>query len=119
LGVVSRQVTLLPRHWEWLTDQPDGASAVLRRLVDEARQNGGTRQQRRAAQDATYQFMQAIAGDLPGYEEANRALYADDRPRLEQWIAAWPEDIRSHVLHLAFGTTDGSGCGTENGREPQ
>lgn len=106
LGVVSREVTLLPRHWEWLAAQPGGASAVLRRLVDEARRNGGTGQRRRAAQEATYRFMQAMAGDLPGYEEAIRALFADDRRGLEQWIAAWPDDIRSHVLHLAFGPKD-------------
>lgn len=103
LGVVSREVTLLPRQWEWLAAQPGGASAVLRILVDDARRNGGSRQQRRAAQDAAYQFMLAIAGDLPGYEEATRALFADDRPRLEQWIADWPQDIRSHVLRLMFG----------------
>lgn len=102
LGVVAREVTLLPRHWDWLAAQPGGASAVLRRLVDEARRSGGTCQQRRAAQEAAYQFMLAMAGDLPGYEEATRALFADDRPRLEQWIADWPQDIRSHVLHLAF-----------------
>nr|WP_193378963.1 DUF2239 family protein [Sphingobium sp. DC-2] len=117
LGVVSREVTLLPRHWEWLAEQPGGASAVLRRLVDEARRNGGTRQQRRAAQETTYQFMQAIAGDLPGYEDATRALFADDRSRLEQWIAAWPEDIRSHVLLLAFGPKDHSSDSISNGKE--
>ncbi len=103
LGVVAREVTLLPRHWDWLAAQPGGASAVLRRLVDEARRSGGTRQQRRAAQEAAYQFMLALAGDLPGYEEATRALFADDRARLEQWIADWPHDIRSYLLRLAFG----------------
>jgi len=103
LGVVAREVTLLPRHWDWLAAQPGGASAVLRRLVDEARRSGGTRQQKRAAQEAAYQFMLALAGDLPGYEEATRALFADDRSRLEQCIADWPYDVRSHVLRLAFG----------------
>lgn len=106
LGVVAREVTLLPRHWEWLAAQPGGASAVLRRLVDDARRSGGTRQQRRTAQEAAYQFMLAMAGDLPGYEEATRALFADDRPTLEQWIANWPHDIRSYVLRLAFGPQD-------------
>lgn len=106
LGVVAREVTLLPRHWEWLAAQPGGASAVLRRLVDDARRSGGTRQHKRAAQEAAYQFMLAMAGDLPGYEEATRALFADDRPRLEQWIADWPHDIRLHVLRLAFGSQD-------------
>jgi hypothetical protein len=106
LGVVAREVTLLPRQWEWLATQPGGTSAVLRRLVDDAKRTGGTRQQRRAAQDAAYHFMVAIAGDLPGYEEATRALFADDRPRLEQWIADWPHDIRSHVIRLRFATQD-------------
>lgn len=103
LGVTAREVTLLPRQWEWLATQPGGASAVLRRLVDEARRRGNPRQKRLAAQEAAYQFMHAIAGDLPGYEEATRALFADDRPRLEQRIADWPEDIRAHVLRLASG----------------
>jgi hypothetical protein len=106
LGVVSREVTLLPRQWEWLEAQPNGASAALRRLVDEARRTGIPRQKRRAAQEAAYQFMLAIAGDRPGYEEATRALFADDRSTLERRIAAWPKDIRVHVLRLAFGTQD-------------
>ncbi len=103
LGVVAREVTLLPRQWEWLATQPEGASAVLRRLVDEAKRAGGSRQQRRTAQEAAYQFMLGIAGDLPGYEEAIRALFADDRTKLEQSIAAWPEDIRAYAIRLAFG----------------
>src|SRR5690349_9617515 len=73
LGVVAREVTLLPRHWEWLAAQPGGASVVLRRLVDQERRAGSAKQQRRAAQEATYKFMSAIAGDLAGYEEATRA----------------------------------------------
>lgn len=108
LGVVSREVTLLPRHWEWLTAQPSGASATLRRLVDEARRSTGPQQQRRGAREAAYRFMLGIAGDLPGYEEGTRALFADDRPKLERWIAPWPADIRAHVLRLAFGPSDPS-----------
>jgi hypothetical protein len=103
LGVVAREVTLLPRHWEWLTAQTGGASATLRRLVDEARKVAHPRQQRRAAQEAAYRFMHAIGGDLPGYEEATRALFADDRSALEERIAAWPQDIRTYALRLAFG----------------
>ena len=106
LGVVSREVTLLPRQWEWLAAQPGGASAVLRRLVDDARRNGAERQSRRAAQEAAYHFMLAIAGDLPGYEEATRALFANDRPGLEQCLAGWPHDIRAHALRRAFGAPD-------------
>lgn len=102
LGVVSREVTLLPRHWEWLAAQPGGASAALRRLVDESRRRNGAQQERRAAQEAAYRFMLGIGGDLPGYEEGTRALFAGDRPRLEKWMADWPADIRTHVLRLAF-----------------
>ena len=108
LGVVAREVTLLPRHWEWLAAQPGGASATLRRLVEEARRMGGSRQQRRAAQEAAYRFMLAIAGDLPGYEEGLRALFADDRAKLEECIAAWPEEIRAYAIRLAFGPSDQS-----------
>lgn len=106
LGVVAREVTLLPRQWEWLADQPGGASAALRRLVDDARRRGIPQEKRRAAQEAAYRFMLAIAGDLPGYEEATRALFADDRLKLERCIAHWPKDIRAHALGLAFGSTD-------------
>ncbi|MGH7225206.1 MAG: DUF2239 family protein [Gemmataceae bacterium] len=106
LGVVSREVTLLPRHWEWLETQPSGASAALRRLVDDARRTGIPQQKRRAAQEAAYHFMLAIAGDLPGYEEATRSLFANDRPLLERRIADWPKDIRAHILRLAFDGQD-------------
>lgn len=108
LGVVAREVTLLPQQWEWLATQPGGASAILRRLVEEARRSGGSRQQKRAAHEAAYQFMLEIAGDLPGYEEGLRALFADDRAKLEQCIAAWPEDIRAYATRLAFGPRDQS-----------
>ena len=108
LGVVAREVTLLPRHWDWLAAQPGGASVVLRRLVEEAKRTGGSRQQRRAAQEAAYRFMLGIAGDLPGYEEGLRALFADDRARLEHCIAAWPEDIKAYATRLAFGPPDQS-----------
>lgn len=102
LGVVAREVTLLPRHWEWLAAQPGGASVVLRKLVDEARRKGGSEQARRAAQEAAYRVMSALAGDLPGFEEATRALFADDRARFEQQMARWPADIRTYAIRLAF-----------------
>lgn len=103
LGVVPREVTLLPRQWEWLAAQPGGASATLRRLVDEARKRGEEPQRRRKAQEAAYRFMQAIGGDFPGFEEATRALFANDQPKLAQCIADWPEDIRAYALQRAFG----------------
>lgn len=103
LGVVAREVTLLPRHWEWLARQPGGASAAIRRLVENARKEVHPGQRRRAAQEAAYRFMQAIAGDLPDYEEATRALFADDRAAFEERIAPWPSDIRVYATRLAFG----------------
>ncbi|WP_158921865.1 DUF2239 family protein [Acidisphaera sp. S103] len=102
LGVVAREVTLLPRHWEWLSAQPGGASVALRRLVEEARRVGGSRQDRRAAQEAAYHVMSALAGDLPGYEEAIRALFADHRVRFEDHTAGWPGDVRDYAVRLGF-----------------
>ena len=103
LGVVAREVTLLPRHWEWLATQPGGASVALRKLVEEARRTGGDRDRRRAARDAAYHFMSAMAGDYRDFEEAARALFADDQRRLGELIAAWPTDVRDHIVWLAFG----------------
>jgi len=101
LGVVAREVTLLPRHWDYLAAQPGGASRALRRLVDEARRNDGGRTARRTAQEAAYRFMAAIAGDLPRFEDASRALFADDLDRLRELMADWPEEVRAYVLRLA------------------
>lgn len=100
LGVVAREVTLLPRHWEWLAQQRGGASVTLRRLVDQARQadTGGAR---RRAQESTHRFMTAMAGDAEGFEEALRALYAGDAARFETFTVAWPPDVRDHARRLA------------------
>jgi hypothetical protein len=102
LGVIAREVTLLPRHWEWLGTQPGGASVALRKLVDAARRASGDRDHSRAAKEAAYHFMSTMAGDLSGFEEASRALFADDRRRFAELIAGWPGDIRDHAVKLAF-----------------
>jgi uncharacterized protein len=102
LGVVAREVTLLPRHWEWLNAQPGGASVALRKLVEEARRANGDKDRHRAARDAAYHFMSAMAGNLENFEEASRALFADDRRRFTGQIASWPADIRDHVVKLAY-----------------
>ncbi|MBI2256199.1 MAG: DUF2239 family protein [Proteobacteria bacterium] len=106
LGVVAREVTLLPRHWEWLGAQSGGASVALRKLIDEARKRedgwAEAKRAQRRAQDAAYHFMSAMAGDLAGFEAAIRALYAGDRPTLEVQMADWPGDIRAHALKLAY-----------------
>jgi hypothetical protein len=102
LGVVAREVTLLPRHWDWLNAQPGGASVALRRLVDEARRTTGRSQVLRARQEAAYRFLTAVAGDWPNYEEANRALFAGDAVRFVQLTENWPADARDHARSLAF-----------------
>ncbi len=101
LGVVAREVTLLPEHWEWLAAQRGGASVALRKLVHEARRNGGERDRTRQARDRAYHAMSTLAGDLAGFEEASRALFAGDHERLVAQMAAWPEDVRAYVLQLA------------------
>ena len=103
LGVVAREVTLLPRHWDWLAGQPGGASVALRKLVEEARRASGDRDRHRATRDAAYHFMSAMAGNFKGFEEASRALFANDRRRFGELISAWPEDVRGHIVDLAFG----------------
>jgi hypothetical protein len=109
LGVVAREVTLLPRHWDWLGIQPGGASVALRKLVEEARRTSGDRDRTRAAQEAAYHFMSMIAGDLPQFEEATRALFAYERRRFSDLVANWPEDVRDHAIKLAFADRDSSG----------
>lgn len=108
LGVVSREVTLLPRHWDWLAGQRGGASATLRRLVDEARKAQATEKgdetRQKTAQEAAYNFLHAIAGDFAGYDDAMRALFAGDRPGFERAINGWPKAIGDYAIRLAFGS---------------
>jgi len=101
LGVVAREVTLLPRHWAWLASQPGGASVALRKLVEQARRDGQTQDERRQSQEASYRFMSAMAGSLEGFEEAARALFAADPVRFATLISSWPADIQMHLLQLA------------------
>lgn len=101
LGVTAREVTLLPRHWDWLASQPGGASAALRRLVDQARRETVDADAVRQAQDITYRAMTTLAGDLPNYEEATRALFARDRARFEGLVARWPKDVAAYVGELS------------------
>lgn len=101
LGVVAREVTLLPRHWDWLAAQPGGASVTLRKLVEAARKGEGAGVSARQAQEAADRFMSAMLGNQPGYEEAARALYAGDRARFLALSEAWPGDLRDHARRLA------------------
>jgi hypothetical protein len=118
LGVVGREVTLLPRHWEWLQTQRGGPSATLRRLVDEARRANRGRDRVRQAQDAIHRFISATAGDRPGFEEATRALYRGNRAGFEGEIASWPSDVREQVgswLDDAFEDPSRDGADQDSG----
>lgn len=101
LGVVAREVSLLPRHWEWLSTQSGGASATLRRLIEDAKKNVSKKDIITQAQERTYKFMSAIAGNLTHYEEALRALYASDEKNFKDCIASWPADIKDHLKKLS------------------
>ena len=101
LGVVPREVTLLPRHWDWLATQPGGASVALRKLVEEASRN--PRAQQRARRDAVYRFATALVGNAPGYEEAMRALYAGHGEDFVAHIEAWPKDVREALEEMTDG----------------
>jgi len=103
LGVVAREVTLLPRHWQWLGTQPGGASVALRKLVETARRENQEIDQRRQRQQAAYHFMSAMAGNLANFEQAARALFANDRETFSALLGGWPVDVRDHAIKLAFG----------------
>lgn len=101
LGVISREIGLLPRHWDWLGQQKEGASAALRKLVEDAQKKNNAKDEIRRAQEVTYRFMSIMAGDLPNFEEALRAFYAKDQARFKKQMQTWPKDIQAHVLRLA------------------
>jgi hypothetical protein len=101
LGVVAREVTLLPRHWDWLATQPGGASVALRKLVEHARRANQGKDERRRAQESAYRFLSAMAGNEPGFEEATRALFAGNREQFDAMVEPWPLDVRDHAKKLA------------------
>ncbi len=108
LGVVAREVTLLPRHWDWLASQPGGASVALRKLVEQARVTNQVKDRRRRAQEAAYRFLSAMAGNEPGFEEATRALFAGRAERFDEMVEGWPVDVREHAKKLAAAAFAGS-----------
>jgi hypothetical protein len=101
LGVVAREVTLLPRHWEWLASQPGGASVALRKLVEQAKIANQGKDRQRRAQEAAYRFLSAMAGNEPGFEEATRALFGNKPDRFADTVEPWPIDIRDYAKRLA------------------
>jgi hypothetical protein len=99
--VIPREVTLLPRHWDWLNSQPGGASVALRKLVEHALRANKDVDRFREAKESAYRFMQALAGDERGFEDATRALFANDLEALRKRIRRWPADVRAHASKLA------------------
>lgn len=112
LGVVAREITLLPRHWDWLALQPGGASVALRRLIDEARKTHGSKDRMRQAQEAAYRFASVMAGNRTHYEDAMRALFAGNRTRFIELTDGWPTDIRDHARRLAAPALHDDSSGT-------
>ncbi|OIO57738.1 MAG: DUF2239 domain-containing protein [Alphaproteobacteria bacterium CG_4_10_14_0_2_um_filter_63_37] len=100
LGVVAKEITLLPRHWQWLSEQPGGASVTLRKLVEQARKAGVAKEQARKSQEAAYRFLDAMGGNLPNFEEVCRKLFAGDFGGIAPLLTAWPADVRGHALKL-------------------
>ena len=100
LGVTAREVTLLPRHWEWLGQQSGGASVALRKLVEQAIRTHHEAGRIRAMQESAYRFMMAVAGNESGYEEATRALFSGDVKRLAELVSDWPLDVQAHLFRL-------------------
>src|SRR6185437_2787989 len=109
LGVVAREVTLMPRHWEWLASQPGVASVALRKLVEQARRANQGRDSLRRAQESAYRFLSAMAGNMPGFEEATRALFAGKREKFGEIVEPWPIDVREHAKKLAAFAFDATG----------
>ena len=103
LGVTAREVTLLPRHWDWLAGQPGGASVALRKLVEGALKDAQGPDRARRAKEATYRLMTTLAGDKPGYEEATRMLFAGDWTAFDAAVKGWPEGVREVVREMAEG----------------
>jgi hypothetical protein len=100
LGVVSKEITLLPRHWQWLSEQPGGASVTLRKLVEKARKDNAAIDQMRKAREALERFMYIVAGNLEYYEDCTRFLYEGKYSACKQLCAAWPEDICEHITQM-------------------
>ncbi|MCS6625563.1 DUF2239 family protein [Roseibacterium beibuensis] len=103
LGVTAREVTLLPRHWDWLAAQPGGASVALRKLIEAQMKAGEGPDRARRAKERAYRFMTAMAGDLPGYEEATRMLFAGDWTAFDAAVEGWPEGVRETAREMAEG----------------
>ena len=101
IGVVSREISLLPQHWEWLATQPGGASAILRRLVDEAKKKSSGQASVKSIQEKVHRFLSAIAGDFEGFEEALRAFYRKDKEQFLSHMRSWPKDVREHAMDLS------------------
>ena len=98
-GGEAKEVTLLPRHWQWLARQRGGASATLRRMVEDEIRKGRTP---RECQDAAYRFLSVMAGDWPHFEDAMRELYKGNPVGYDHFTHGWPAAVREHGRALAW-----------------
>lgn len=114
LGVIPREVTLLPRHWDWLNQQPGGASVALRKLVEAAKRSCRAADRARQSQEAVHRFMYPMAGDFPDFEEAARAFYAGNHQRFDELVAPWPADVRDHLRKLVAVAIQAEAAAAEN-----
>lgn len=100
LGVTAREVTLLPRHWEWLESNHSGASAKLRELVETAMRASAGKDRQSHAVESLERFTNALAGDLPNAEEVSRAFYKGRMKDVIKLTADWPSDLLEHYIKL-------------------
>lgn len=100
LGVLPREISLLPSHWEWLLNQEGGSSAVIRNLIDE-KMKTQLIHKNKIAQERTYKFLSAHAGNLPSFEDAVRFLYRKDKKKFMDQISGWPKDVLKYTLSLS------------------
>lgn len=100
LGVISREISLLPRHWEWLATQSSGASSSIRNLIEDAIKKSTSKVSLKQQQEKVYRVMTTLAGDLDGYEEAIRSLYKRDRESFIKFTKGWSKDLRSYLEKL-------------------
>ncbi|KAF1023147.1 MAG: hypothetical protein GAK29_03011 [Acinetobacter bereziniae] len=98
LGVISREITLQQKHWDWLDQQNSSASAVIRKLIDQELNNPLSESNKMMAKQALDRFMTAMSGNISHYEEATRALYRDDQESFIALVENCPEDIKTYLL---------------------
>lgn len=97
LGVISREITLQQKHWNWLDQQSSSASAVIRKLIDKELNDPSSESNIMLAKQAIDHFMLAMLGNMPNYEEATRALYQGNKSHFLALIHNYPKDLKVYL----------------------